>query len=232
MIAKYVDGPVQHWMTGYEEEHGIDLAAVVVFVPDNMSPRDFTRSCRLLERRRRETTWATVMLAKGSDSRVRLIDAETVAAARAHTDEVLGGDYLDRFLHDTLDVAMQEVGRAVWKARADGVFVTPERFATGVSVEPARSYASKTDMRARASRYSPSIRLTVALSLDGPCAAVEHHAGELKRAVALCGPIHSYRETGRPHVGRQSVLTPPAVLAASPNVPAATLQQPQPDIRA
>ncbi|WP_327210553.1 hypothetical protein [Rhizobium leguminosarum] len=227
MIAKYVDGPVQHWMTGYEEAHGVDLSAVVVFVPDGISQRTFSRSCARLEARRKETTWATVMFAKGTDPRVRLIDAETVAAARAHTAEVMGDDYLDRFLQDTLDVAMAEVGRAVWRARGDGVFVTPERFASGIVVEPARSYASRADLRSRPSRYSPSVRLSVALSLDGPCAAVEHHACEIKKAVALCGPVHSYRETGRPHVERLSVLTPPAVLTSAPSH---CLQQP--DIRA
>lgn len=229
MIAEYVDGTVQHWMTGYEEAHGVDLTAVVVFIPDGMTHRSFSKSCSKLEARRRETTWATIMLAKGTDPRVRLIDTETVEAARAHTAEVMGDDYLDRFLQDTLDVAMSEVGRAVWRARGDSVVVTPERFSSGIVVEPAKSYASRSDMRSRKSRYSPSVRLSVNLSLDGTCEAVEHHAGELKKAVAQVGPLHFYREVGRPHVERKSVLTVPVEVGAPTETPTA-LQHP--DLRA
>lgn len=209
MINKYVDGAVPHWMTGYDDDHGIDLVAIVVFVPDGMTPRSFEASCRTMERRRESTAKATVELARGSDPRFRLIDATTVAAARNRTSAEMGDDYLDRFMQDTLEVAMSEVGNAVWRAREEGVSVTPNRYGAGIQVEAAKSYASKTDLRSRSSRWNPSVRLTVKLSLDGPCAAVEKHAVEIRRAVSACGPLTTYLEKGRPPLDRFSVLTSP-----------------------
>ncbi|NTF17090.1 hypothetical protein G6L37_01430 [Agrobacterium rubi] len=199
-LENYVDGDIPRWNLGDDEPLGVDVSAVVVFHPD-IKPRIFERAVKALEARRRARIDMTLKHARPTRSHLRVIDAETLAAAALSCDETFGYDYLDRFISDTLEVAAEEVGHAVSKARLRGVLVTPEHYTRGITVIPTRSFADRAALdvweRGGRSKWRPSTRLQVNLSLDGPLAAVEASSEDLRRAISICGPLTFFEEHAR-----------------------------------
>lgn len=201
VLGNFVDGDVPDWDTGDDDPLGVDVAAIVVFHPD-IRPKAFELSCLALEQRRETRRDLMVHLARGSNPRFRLIDEETIHTAQEACSRIHGFDYLDTFLTDTLGVAIDEIGSVANRARTEGVRVTPERHALGISVRPARSFADRASMakweEGKRARWKPSVRLEVSLALDGPFTKVERFCEEIRRAVSTCGPLTFFEEHARP----------------------------------
>jgi hypothetical protein len=200
MLVNFVDGDVPRWDSGDDDPLGVDVTAVVVFHPD-IAPRIFERSVTALEDRRLTKLEMTMKHARETGSHLRVIDADTIAEASTHCSDIHGYDYLDQFVTDTMEVAIEEVGCAVARARNMGVNVRPEHYARGITVRPARSFPDRHSLETweagGKARWKPSVRLQVDLSLDGPFSCVEAVCGDIRRAVASCGPLMFFEEHAR-----------------------------------
>lgn len=199
-LENFVDGDVPRWNLGDDEPLGVDVHAIVVYHPD-ISARSFERAVKSLEKRQRKRIDLTIRHARSTGSHLKIIDADTIAQAAASSDKVLGYDYLDRFISDTMEVASDEVGQAVRRARLRGVKVTPEHYTRGISVTPTRSFPDRLALESweagRKASWRPSTRLDVRLSLDGPLAAVEASSEDIRRAISVCGPLKFFEEHAR-----------------------------------
>ena len=216
-LENFVDGDVPRWNLGDDEPLGVDVHAIVVYHPD-IPPRAFEKAVMALETRRLARIDMTLRHARPTGTHLRVIDAGTVAAAAASCEDTLGYDYLDRFISDTMEVASEEIGHAVRRARLQGVTVTPEHYTRGITVTPTRSFSNRMALEAweagRRSQWRPSTRLEVKLSLDGPLAAVEATSEDIRRAIAVCGPLTFFEEhartTSEVTCGARLVLLPEA----------------------
>jgi hypothetical protein len=200
VLANFVDGDVPKWDSGDDDPLGVDVTAVVVFHPD-ISPRSFERSVRVLENRRLTKLEMAMRHARPTGTHLRVIDAETIAEASSSCTDIHGYDYLDQFVTDTMEIAVEEIGCAVARARNMGVSVRPEHYARGISVRPARSFPDRSSLKTweagGKATWKPSVRLQVDLSLDGPFSCVEAVCGDIRRAVASCGPLMFFEEHAR-----------------------------------
>lgn len=211
MIVNFVDGDVPKWDSGDDDPLGVDVTAVVVFHPE-IKPRAFECSVMVLENRRLTRLEMAMRHARPTGSHLRVIDAETIAEASSSCTDILGYDYLDQFITDTMEVAIEEIGHAVTRARGMGVSVRPEHYARGITVRPARSFPDRHSLEAweagRKAKWKPSVRLQVDLSLDGPFSAVEAACGDIRRAVSACGPLTFFEEHARLPLGVSDVGLP------------------------
>lgn len=200
MLVNFVDGDVPKWDSGDDDPLGVDVTAVVVFHPD-ISARAFERSVMVLENRRLTKLEMAMKHARPTSSHLRVIDADTIAEASSSCTDIHGYDYLDQFISDTMEIAVEEVGCAVARARNMGVSVRPEHYARGITVRPARSFPDRHSLEqweaGRRAKWKPSVRLQVDLSLDGPFSSVEAVCGDIRRAVAACGPLMFFEEHAR-----------------------------------
>jgi hypothetical protein len=200
MLLNYVDGDVPKWDSGDDDPLGVDVAALVVFHPD-IKPRSFERSVMFLEDRCRTRVEMTIRHARPTNSHLKVIDAQTIAEASSSCAQIHGYDYLDQFVNDTLEVALEEVGLAVARARSQGVSVRPDYYANGITVMPARSFQDKQSLETweagGKANWIPSVRLQVELQLDGPFSLVEAACEDIRRAVAACGPLTFFEEHAR-----------------------------------
>lgn len=200
MLVNFVDGDVPKWDSGDDDPLGVDVTAVVVFHPD-MSVRVFERSVMVLENRRLTKLDMVMKHARPTGSHLRVIDAQTIATASSSCEDIHGYDYLDQFITDTMEIAVEELGCAVARARNMGVYVRPEHYTRGITVRPARSFPDLHSLEqweaGKRAKWKPSVRLQVDLSLDGPFACVEGACGDIRRAVASCGPLMFFEEHAR-----------------------------------
>lgn len=199
-LENYVDGDVPRWNLGDDEPLGVDVHAVVVFHPD-IAQRTFERAVLALEKRKIRRLDLTLKHARQTGTHLKVIDADSISEAEEACVRRFGYDYLDRFINDTIEVAAEEVGRAAARSRGRGVSVSPERVINAISVTPTRSFADRNALLAweagKPASWRPSARLEVRLSLDGPLAAVEASSEDIRRAIAVCGPLTFFEEHAR-----------------------------------
>jgi hypothetical protein len=200
ILVNFVDGDVPKWDAGEDDPLGVDVTAIVVFHPE-IKMRAFERSVMVLENRRLTRLELAMKHARPTGSHLRVIDADTIAEASSSCSDMHGYDYLDQFISDTMEVAIEEVGCAVARARNMGVSVRPEHYARGVTVRPARSFPDRDSLEkweaGGRAQWKPSVRLQVDLQLDGPFSSVEAACGDIRRAVASCGPLTFFEEHAR-----------------------------------
>lgn len=220
-LENFVDGDVPRWNLGDDEPLGVDVHAIVVYHPD-ISPRRFEQAVKVLEARRLKRNDLTLKHARPTGTHLRIIDAHTIGEAAAECERSLGYDYLDRFISDTIEVAAEEVGNAVRRARMMGVRVTPEHYTRGITCSPSRSFADRIALEAwesgRRSKWRPSARLQVKLSLDGPLAAVETSSEDIRRAITICGPLTFFEEHARTTSDIISDARPVLLAEAEPEI--------------
>jgi hypothetical protein len=199
-VVNCVDGDVPRWDSGDDDPLGVDVSAVVVFHPD-MKPKMFEESAILLEDRRLRKLELTLHHARPTGTHLRVIDADTIRQAAETCSGLHGYDYLDQFISDTMEVAVEEIGLAVGRARGHGVLVRPEHYVRGILVRPARSFPDRKSLEkweaGGRARWRPSVRLEVDLSLDGPFSAVEAACEDIRRAISTCGPLAFFEEHAR-----------------------------------
>ena len=199
-LGNFVDGDVPRWDAGEDDLLGVDVVGAVVYHPD-ISGRSFERSVLKLSERAEARARNVLNAARPARNGLRVIDAETIAEADKTCEHVHGYDYLDHFMADTRELASVEIGAAAGRARHPGVKVSPERTSDGISIRPARSFATLDQLmrweKGAKAVWRPSVRLEIRISLDGPLYLLEEACEDIRRSLSRCGPVCFFEEHAR-----------------------------------
>lgn len=191
-VKNFVDDTIPDWQMPDDGHHSVTIDAKIIYAPE-MGRAAFDRSCRrFFSRRRSFVARLAKMRPKGAT--LYAIDEQAISAAR----DAGGEDYLDQFMFDTEKSATSEVGQVLSRAKRNGLLCFPENAREAVDVIPGRSFASDelrtVYQRGGRVRWTPSVRLSVSITFEGPRGVVEAAVGDLKAAMLFCGPVTSFTE--------------------------------------
>lgn len=203
MIAQnFIDEIIPDWQLQLDETHRITIRSTIIYrVP--VSQAQFNKALASLEARQTAYAEELTQLA-GRKGKLRVIDHDTTLAARQSLSRKHGENFLDKFIYDTERAIVPELGAAVGRINDRGVRTSPERAGAAISISPARSFRSAADLarfeKKRGSTWSPTVRLEVIISLEGPREQVELSVEDVRTAMLFCGPVTTFTEiAGVPH---------------------------------
>jgi hypothetical protein len=192
-----VDGDIPLWSE--EGRIGCDIEALLVIAADVQRCR-FDRSERDRGGRKRARD---VLLSgqAGSRSHLRLVDRAVDVAVREALEDGLGKDEFADFAAATEASVAAHLGGALRGAEGFGVTVTPTHHPDAFELAASRSFRTRAGLEAHERgnriRWTPTMRVTVRVALDGPRNAVQWSAGEVRSALWECGPVVEIHETLR-----------------------------------
>jgi hypothetical protein len=197
MIAhNFVDEIIPDWQLQLDETHRITIRSTIVYLVP-VSQAQFTKALASLEARQTAFSAELTQLAARKGT-LRVIDSETAIAARQSLSKKHGENFLDKFIYDTERAIVPEIGAAVRRINNRGVKTSPDRAGAAVSIAPARSFRSAADLarfeQKRGSTWSPTVRLEMIISLEGPREQVELSVDDIRAAMLFCGPVTSFTE--------------------------------------
>lgn len=198
MIAQnFVDDVIPDWQLSLDETHRITIRSTIVYrLP--MSQAQFNKAVVKLEGRQTAFAKEVTKLAT-LRGKFRVVDQETALAARQSLSRKHGENFLDKFIYDTERAIVSELGVAVQHINDKGVKTFPKRAGAAISIAPARSFLTPTDLaryeQKRGNTWSPTVRLVVDVDLEGPREQVELSVQDIKAAMLFCGPVTSFTES-------------------------------------
>ncbi len=197
MIAQnFVDEIIPDWQLQLDETHRITIRSTIVYLVP-VSQAQFTKALASLGGRQAAFSKELSLLSERKGA-LRVIDNDTTIAARQSLSKKHGENFLDKFIYDTERAIVPEIGAAIRRINGRGVRTSPDRADAAVSIAPARSFRSAADLakfeQKRGSTWSPTVRLELLLSLEGPREQVELSVDDVRTAMLFCGPLTSFIE--------------------------------------
>jgi len=202
----FVDGDIADWQSDYDTFIGCDIQAMIIYYPE-MTRREFERACDWLEERAEERLHILLSLARPDGRRLGVVDNRLQELADELVSKEFGDNFLERFIRDSLKVAHDNLG-AVMSCR-NRVLLTPSCVRDTVEVTPAKSFRTEKSLasylRDGRSTWKPSVRMTFAVTIEGPWGEVESMAAALRYALNECGPVAEWRQRVRAASEREAV---------------------------
>ena len=197
MIAhNFVDEIIPDWQLQLDETHRITIRSTIVYLVP-VSQAQFNKALAALDARQSAFS-AELKQLSSRKGPLRIIDNDTTIAARRSLSHKHGDNFLDKFIYDTERAIVPEIGAAIRRINSRGVRTSPDRAGAAVSIVPARSFRSAVDLskfeQKRGSTWSPTVRLEMLLSLEGPREQVELSVDDVRTAMLFCGPVTSFTE--------------------------------------